>query len=52
MSGDEEVKLTGRIGQVDLRRNVVLLKGQIHPHVTSIVVHGKEIVITARRAIR
>jgi hypothetical protein len=26
MSGDEEVKLTGRIGQVDLKRNGVLLK--------------------------
>jgi hypothetical protein len=29
MSGDEEVKLTGRIGQVDLKRNGVLLKGGI-----------------------
>src|SRR6266487_1240071 len=45
MSGDEEVKLTGKAGQVDLGKKDILLRGK-STHVTSIVVDDKEIVIT------
>jgi hypothetical protein len=42
---DEEVKLTGKIGQVDLGKKETLVSGK-SKHSTSIVVAGKEIVIT------
>jgi hypothetical protein len=47
MSGDEEVKLTEETAQVDLRKKNVLLRDK-SKHITSIVVYGKEIVITGR----
>jgi hypothetical protein len=45
MSGDEEIKLTGEIGQADSGKKDIVLRGK-STHVTSIVVDGKEVVIT------
>src|SRR5262249_42666419 len=45
MSGNEEVKLTGKIGQVDVGKKCTILRSK-STHGTSIVVDGKEIVIT------
>jgi hypothetical protein len=45
MSGNEEVKLTGKIGQVEMGKKRTLLRSK-STHGTSIVVDGKEIVIT------